>query len=159
MKDRKIKTGKKVSLSRSDTSLLMMPNHANHFGKVHGGVLLQYMDQLAYICAAKHAGGPCVTVSVDRVDFIAPIEVGDVVTLQGNVNYVGRSSMEIGIRVTASKPEKGVEKHTNTCYITMVALGKDGRPTEVPRLIPETDEDRARMKRAEKRVQERKKRL
>ncbi len=152
----KIKS-RKVSYSRSETSMLMMPNHANHFGKVHGGVMLQYIDQLAYICAAKHAGGPCVTVSVDRVDFIAPIEVGDVVTLQGAVNYVGTSSMEIGIRVTASNPQKGDIRHTNTSYVTMVGLDKNGKPIEVPGLVPDNDEDRERMKRAEKRATERRK--
>lgn len=147
---------KKVSRSRSETSLLMMPNHANIFGKVHGGVILQYMDQLAYICAAKHAGGPCVTVSVDQVDFHEPINVGDVVTLRGSVNYTGRTSMEIGIKVTARNPMKDDIRHTNTSYITMVALDEEGNPAVLPELLPETDEDRRRNTEARERYRLRK---
>jgi len=130
--------GKTVKASQTTITELMIPSFANFGGKVHGGILLSLMDKVAYVTASKHSGGYCVTVSVDGVEFKEPVEVGDLVSLAASVNFVGNSSMIIGIRVTSLKPNTGVEKHTNSCYFTMVAKDEHGKPTPVPPLILET---------------------
>jgi acyl-CoA hydrolase len=127
--------GKKVSASKTTITELMIPSYANFGGKVHGGILLSLMDKVAYVTASKHSGAYCVTVSVDGVEFKEPVEVGDLISLKASVNYVGNSSMIIGIRVTSLKPKTGIEKHTNSCYFTMVAKDDHGNPTPVPPLI------------------------
>jgi uncharacterized protein (TIGR00369 family) len=99
----------------------MIPAYANFGGRVHGGTLLSLMDKVAYACAAKHAGQYCVTVSVDGVNFRQPVEVGELVSLMGSVNYVGRTSLVVGIKVIAENVKTGSVKHTNTSYFTMVA--------------------------------------
>lgn len=129
--------GKTVQSSQTTITELMIPSFANFGGKVHGGILLSLMDKVAYVTASKHSGDYCVTVSVDGVEFKEPVEVGDLVSLSASVNYVGNSSMIIGIRVTSLKPKTGVEKHTNSCYFTMVAKDENGKPTPVPPLILE----------------------
>jgi uncharacterized protein (TIGR00369 family) len=123
--------------SDSDTTIteLMIPSYANFGGKIHGGQLLSLMDKAAYACAAKHAGTYCVTVAVEGVHFLAPVDVGDLVSLQARVNYTGRTSMVVGIRVTAENVRKGVVKHTNTSYFTMVAKDDDGALVRVPGLL------------------------
>lgn len=130
--------GKTVKASQTTITELMIPSFANFGGKVHGGILLSLMDKVAYVTASKHSGDYCVTVSVDGVEFKEPVEVGDLVSLAASVNFVGNSSMIIGIRVTSLKPKTGVEKHTNSCYFTMVAKDEHGKPTPVPPLILET---------------------
>jgi len=130
-----------VSRSLTTMSELMIPAYANFGGKIHGGTLLSMMDKVAYACASKHAGMYCVTVSVDNVDFRAAVEVGDLVTMRGSVNYVGRTSLMVGIRVEAESISTGEVRHTNTSYFTMVAKGEDGRPTQVPELLLETREE------------------
>jgi uncharacterized protein (TIGR00369 family) len=130
---------------------LMIPAFANFGGKIHGGILLSMMDKAAYACAAKHAGGYCVTVSVENVDFKEPISVGELVSIHASVNYVGRTSLVIGMRVTAENVETGLIKHTNTSYFTMVAKDKNGEPTPVPPLLLETKEDARRFLEALKR--------
>lgn len=130
-----------VSYSRATITELMVPSYANFGGKIHGGILLSLMDKAAYVCAAKHAGGYCVTVSIDNTEFREPVEVGELVSLYASVNYVGRTSLVVGIRVTAENVETGVVHHTNTSYFTMVHKGKDGKPGEVPPLLLETRED------------------
>lgn len=130
-----------VSYSRVTITELMVPASANFGGKVHGGVLLSLMDKVAYACAAKHSGGYCVTAAVDKVEFLQPIQVGELVSMAASVNYVGRTSLVVGIRVTAENVETGLVKHTNTSYFTMVAKGPDGQPREVPPLLLETKED------------------
>lgn len=132
---------KPVRASQTTITELMIPAYANFGGKIHGGILLSLMDKVAYACAAKHAGGYCVTVSVDKVDFLQPVEVGELLSLHGSVNYVGHSSMIVGIRVEAQNVEIGVTKHTNSSYFTMVAKGADNKPSEVPMLILESDEE------------------
>ncbi|QIL76472.1 MULTISPECIES: acyl-CoA thioesterase [Hymenobacter] len=122
----------------------MIPSYANLGGKIHGGILLSLMDKVAYAAAAKHAGTYCVTVSVDGVNFLQPVEVGELVSLLASVNYVGRTSLVIGIKVIAEDVRTGVVKHTNTCYFTMVAKDDNGRPTPVPGLILETPDDTRR---------------
>ncbi|MBA2564945.1 MAG: acyl-CoA thioesterase [Gemmatimonadetes bacterium] len=126
---------------------LMVPQWVNLHGTVHGGYILMLADQIAYVVASRHAGRPTVTASFDEVDFRSPIEVGDIVTLHARVNYVGRTSMEIGVRVEAEDLVTREVRHTNSCYITMVAID-EGRPARVPQLLLETDEERARHERA-----------
>ncbi len=125
-----------VSDSQVILKELMVPSYANFGGKVHGGVILSLMDKIAYTCAASHAKSYCVTASVDSVNFLNPVEVGELLTLYASVNYVGRSSMEVGIRVESEDFHAGVCKHTNTSYFSMVALNENSRkPTAVPGLI------------------------
>jgi uncharacterized protein (TIGR00369 family) len=129
-----------VRFSQTTITELMIPSYANFGGKIHGGILLSLMDKVAYACASKHAGAYCVTVSVDKVEFLQPVEVGELVSMHASVNYVGRTSMIVGIRVEAQNVKSGVIKHTNSCYFTMVAKGEDEKPTTVPALILENRE-------------------
>lgn len=129
-----------VKSSQITLKELMVPNYANFGGKVHGGIILSLMDKIAYTCAVSHARCYCVTASVDRVDFLNPVEVGELVTLYASINYVGRSSMEVGIKVFSEDFREGVVKHTNTSYFTMVAVDEITRqPVPVPGLILEDD--------------------
>jgi acyl-CoA hydrolase len=132
---------KPVSLSQTTITELMIPSYANFGGKIHGGILLSMMDKVAYACASKHASTYCVTVSVDKVEFLQPVEVGELVSLHASVNYVGKTSMIIGIRVEAQNVKIGTIKHTNSCYFTMVAKGDDDKPAMVPELILQTHEE------------------
>lgn len=127
----------------SETTIteLMIPSYANFGGKIHGGILLSLMDKVAYACSSKHAGTYCVTVSVDTVDFLQPVEVGDLVSLKARVNYVGNTSLVVGIKVIAENVKQGMVKHTNTSYFTMVAKGDDEKPMQVPKLILETKDE------------------
>ncbi|WP_354581126.1 acyl-CoA thioesterase [Hymenobacter sp. UYP22] len=129
----------------------MIPSYANFGGKIHGGILLSLMDKVAYAAASKHAGTYCVTVSVDGVNFLQPVEVGELVSLLASVNYVGRTSLLVGIKVIAEDVRSGTVKHTNTCYFTMVAKDDDGKPTPVPGLELESVEDTRRFVEAIKR--------
>lgn len=131
---------KAVIFSQTTITELMIPAYANFGGKIHGGILLSLMDKVAYACASKHAGTYCVTVSVDKVEFLQPVEVGELVAMHASVNYVGRTSLIVGIRVEAQNVKTGMVKHTNSSYFTMVAKGDDDRPTEVPLLVLETRE-------------------
>ncbi|MEM1142071.1 MAG: acyl-CoA thioesterase [Pseudomonadota bacterium] len=119
----------------------MIPAYANFGGKIHGGTLLSLMDKVAYVCASKHAGNYCVTVSVDNVNFLQPAEVGDLVSMNASVNYVGSTSLVVGIRVIAENVQNGTSKHTNTSYFTMVAKDPEGRKASVPPLILESPEE------------------
>lgn len=132
---------KTVRFSQTTITELMIPSYANFGGKIHGGILLSLMDKVAYACASRHAGSYCVTVSVDGVDFLQPVDVGDLVSLKASVNYVGRTSLVVGIRVTAENVQRAAVKHTNTSYFTMVARDQDGRPVIVPPLILSTEDD------------------
>ena len=132
---------KPVSASRTTITELMIPSYANFGGKIHGGILLSLMDKVAYACSSKHSGAYCVTVSVDNVDFMKPVEVGELVSMKASVNYVGNSSLVVGIKVTAENVKLGFVKHTNTSYFTMVAKGDDEKPVKVPPLILESKED------------------
>ena len=130
-----------VNESKVTITELMIPSYANFGGKIHGGILLSLMDKAAYASATKHSGAYCVTVSVDNVNFRQPVDVGDLVSLKASVNYVGRSSMVVGIRVEAENVKEGIVKHTNTSYFTMVAKDEDGNLMEVPKLKLETEEE------------------
>ncbi|GEC77844.1 acyl-CoA thioesterase [Flavobacterium aquatile] len=126
---------KTVNSSRVTISQLMLPSYTNFSGKIHGGYLLSLLDQIAFACASKYSGNYCVTASVDTVNFLAPIEVGELVTLKASVNYVGNSSMIVGIRVEAENIQTGKVKHCNSSYFTMVAKDENGKNTKVPGLI------------------------
>ncbi|MFK7001136.1 acyl-CoA thioesterase [Flavobacterium oreochromis] len=134
-------TFKTVNDSRIVISELMLPSHTNFSGKIHGGYILSLLDQIAFACASKFSGHYCVTASVDTVDFLAPIEVGELVTMKASVNYVGRTSMIVGIRVEAENIQTGIVKHCNSSYFTMVAKDKNGTTTPVPGLILNDFED------------------
>ena len=129
----------------------MIPAYANFGGKIHGGILLSLMDKVAYVCAAKHAGNYCVTASIDSVDFLEPVEVGELLSLKASVNYVGTSSLVVGIRVTAENVKTQLVKHTNTSYFTMVAMDECHKPAAVPGLILETKDEIRRFAEALKR--------
>jgi acyl-CoA hydrolase len=119
----------------------MMPQHANNLGHVFGGVVLAMMDTAAAVAAIRHARMTCVTASIDRVDFREPIHLGDLVVMKASVNYVGRSSMEVGVRVETEDLLSGRRRHTNSCYLTFVAVDRNGRPVEVAGLVPESEEE------------------
>jgi uncharacterized protein (TIGR00369 family) len=126
---------KTVASSKITISQLMLPSHTNFSGKIHGGYLLSLLDQVAFACASKFSGNYCVTASVDTVNFLNPIEVGELVTLKASVNYVGKTSMIIGIRVESENIQTGEKKHCNSSYFTMVAKDSNGIKIQVPKLI------------------------
>ena len=137
--------------SEAVISELMMPQHANIMGNVFGGVLLSLVDRVAAVAAIRHARRPCVTVSVDKVNFREAIRVGELVTALARVNYTGRTSMEIGVKVIAENVLTGERRHTNSCYLTYVALDDAGQPMEVPPIVPETPDEKRRYDRAAQR--------
>lgn len=120
-------------------SVLMTPDMANFSGHVHGGALLKLLDQVAYSCAVKYCKQYVVTAALDQVFFKQQVNVGELVTFYANVNYVGFSSMEVGVKVIAENLRTEGKRHTTSCYFTMVAMDDNGKPTKVPRLILETD--------------------
>jgi len=128
---------KPVSFSATVITELMIPSYSNFGGKIHGGILLSLMDKVAYVCAAKHAGNYCVTASIDTVDFLEPVEVGDLVSLMASVNYVGKTSLVVGIKVISENIKTNTIYHTNTSYFTMVARDENNNPVQVPGLILE----------------------
>ena len=130
---------------------LMMPQHANVMGNVFGGVILSLVDRVAAVCAIRHSSRPCVTVSVDKVDFKEPIHVSELITAYARVNYAGRTSMEVGVKIIAENVLSGDKRHTNSCYITYVALDEQGVPTEIPPILPETADEKRRYDRAAQR--------
>jgi acyl-CoA hydrolase len=146
---------KGVSESQHESSELMMPQDANNLGHVFGGKMLAMMDKVAAIAAFRHARANVVTVSIDRVDFKEPIHVGDLVVMKASVNFVGRTSMEVGVRVEAEDLISGRRRHTNSCYLTFVAVDRNGRPIEVPALRPEKPEEIRRHHAAEERKRRR----
>lgn len=127
---------------------LMLPSHSNFSGKIHGGHILNLMDQIAFACASKHSNQYCVTASVNRVDFLNPIEVGELVTLKASVNYTGRTSMVIGLRVESEHIKSGKVKHCNSSYFTMVAKDENGKNVPVPGLILDTEQSVRRFARS-----------
>ncbi len=147
---------KPVSSSKVSISELMLPSHTNFSGKIHGGYILQLLDQIAFASASKFSGNYCVTASVDTVNFLKPIEVGELVTMKASVNYVGRSSMIIGIRVEAENIQTGAIKHCNSSYFTMVAKDKEGKSVQVPGLILSNLEEVRRFRKAIKHIEVRK---
>jgi acyl-CoA hydrolase len=138
---------------RLSMTILMTPDMSNFAGNVHGGILLKYLDQVAYTCATRYARTYAVTLSVDQVVFREPIHVGELVTFDASVNRTDRTSMEVGVRVTTQDLVHQTVRHTNSCYFTMVAIGPDGRPVPVPPWEPRTAEERRRYLAAERRSQ------
>lgn len=134
---------------RLEMTELMTPDMANFSGKVHGGALLNLLDRVAFSLASRYSGRYAVTISVDQVTFKEPINVGELVTFRASVNYAGRTSMEIGIRVEAENIRTGVVRHTNSCYFTMVAVDNSGNPTEIPGLRILSNVDSRRFQAAE----------
>ena len=132
-------------------SVLMTPDMANFSGNVHGGTILKLLDQVAYACASRYSGSYVVTLSVDKVTFKEPIYVGELVTFMACVNHVGRTSMEIGIRVEAQDIRKRSIRHTNSCYFTMVAVDESGKPQQVPALKLDNELKLCRFEAAEQR--------
>lgn len=135
---------KSVEESRIEIAELMLPSHANFGGKIHGGYILSLMDRIAFACASKHSRSYCVTASVNKVDFRNPIEVGELVTLKASINYVGKSSMVVGIRVESENIRTGKTKHCNSSYFIMVAVDELGKTVLVPGLTLKTKMDAKR---------------
>ena len=129
-------------------TVLMTPDTANFSGNVHGGTILKLLDQVAYACASRYAGRYVVTMSVDQVSFRQPIHVGELVTFLASVNFAGRSSMEVGIKVIAEDIRSQAVRHVNSCFFTMVALDDDRKPAAVPALTPSTPEQERRFEEA-----------
>lgn len=149
---------KKAEDSQVTISELMLPAHSNFSGKIHGGYILNLMDQIAFACASKHSRNYCVTASVNKVDFINPIEVGEIAKLKASVNYTGGSSMVVGVRVESEHIQRGSVKHCNSSYFTMVAIGEDGKPCKVPGLLLDSETSIRRFARSIKRQEAVKKR-
>jgi uncharacterized protein (TIGR00369 family) len=147
--------GKTVNHSRAIMSLPMKPPDANTAGNVHGGVIMQRIDEVGTIVAMRHSQSIVVTASVDRIDFIEPIFIGEVVTFKASLNLVGRTSMEVGVRVESENLIAGTTRHNASAFLTYVALDKIGKPREVPPLILETDNDRRRNLEAQERRESR----
>jgi len=139
-----MKTNSKGEKSLTIT-MLMTPEKANFSGKnVHGGEILKMLDHVAYACSARYTGNYAVTLSVDMVLFKNPIHIGSLVTFHASVNYTGRTSMEIGIKVISEDIKDHTLKNTNVCYFTMVSVDDDGNPTPVPKLHPKTEDEKRR---------------
>ena len=135
---------KPVEASKVTFTELMLPSHTNFSGKIHGGFILSLMDQIAFASASKFSGYYCVTASVDTVNFLNPIEIGELVTLKASVNFVGNSSMIVGIRVESENIRTGECKHCNFSYFTMVAKDNEGKTIKVPGLIVSNKEEMRR---------------
>ena len=130
---------------------LVLPNDTNVLGNVHGGRVMCLMDICAAMSAYKHARQPVVTASVDRLDFLAPAKKGDILILKSSVNYAHKTSMEIGVRIDAESPFTGEVRHTATAYLTFVAIDDKNKPTKIPKIIPETEDEKRRYQRAKNR--------
>ncbi|MCG3209450.1 MAG: hypothetical protein FOGNACKC_03076 [Anaerolineae bacterium] len=146
---------KRVADSQITVNQLMMPAHANHLGFVHGGVIMKLADETAALCAMRHAQQQVVTRAVDSMTFHSPVQVGNLLTLHASLNWVGRTSLEVGVRVVAENPLTGEQTHTNTAFFVYVAMDSSGQPVEVPALVLETDEERRRWAEAELRRERR----
>ena len=143
--------GKTVAQSRTIYSKGMLPSDANPFGNVHGGEVMKFIDSCAGTAATRHARGRVVTARIDELSFLAPVYVGDLLTAMASVNEVGESSMEVGVRVDSENTLTGEVKHVASAYLVFVAIDDEGRPTRIPPLIAETDEERRRMAQAKQR--------
>lgn len=151
---------KSVSASEVIMTQLVLPSHTNSLGSVFGGTVMSWIDIAAAICAQRHSNKEVVTASIDKLDFVAPVYKGWVVNLKARVNFVSKTSMEIGVRVDAENPKTGETFHTASAYLTFVALGSNGKPTAIPELLLENEEDQRRFaeakSRREVRIKERK---
>lgn len=150
-----MRPSKPVRESKSIISTQMLPSDANPMGNVHGGTILKQVDTAAGVTALRHARMNTVTASIDRMDFYNPVYVGNLLTLKASVNFVGKTSMEIGVRIEAENLTSGKITHTGSCYLTYVAIDENGTPSEVPEIIPETVEEKRRWEAGKKRRDER----
>jgi uncharacterized protein (TIGR00369 family) len=148
-------TPKPISASRVILSQLMHPEHANLLGNVHGGWIMKLVDEAGALTCMRHAQRKVVTVTIDSMDFRQPIRIGDLVILNAEVAYTGRTSMEATVEVHAENPITGIQTHTNTAFLVYVALDDSGRPTPVPPLLAETEEEKQKMEQAQERQQRR----
>jgi len=137
-----------IEASQLVMTQLMLPSYSNFRGFIHGGYVLNLMDQVAFACASKHSGYYCVTASVNKVDFLNPIEVGNLLTLKASVNYTGHTSMVVGLRVESENIKSGIIKHCSSSYFTMVAKDDDGKSVLVPGLILDSEESIRRFTRS-----------
>lgn len=135
-------TPRPMHASRSTMTELMMPNMANNLGNVFGGVILSLLDRVAAVAAIRHSRGACVTVHIDQVEFREPIHLGELVIARACVVFVGRTSLDVGVRVEAEDMRTGERRHTNSCYLTFVAIDDNGKPRPVVPIAPETDAER-----------------
>ena len=142
---------KRPSESALTTARAMMPTDANILGNVFGGAIMRYMDEIAGIVAWRHAGRNCVTASIDRMNFYAPVYVGDLLIMKASVNYVGTTSMEVGVRIESQDVSTRRTTHTGSCHLTFVALDEKGRPTRIPKVIPVTRDEKRRYREAQER--------
>jgi len=139
---------KSMSASQISIAQLMLPEHANNLGNVHGGWIMKLVDEAGALACMRHAQRRVVTVAIDQMVFRQPIRIGDLVSLKAEVTYTGRTSMEAEVQVTAEDPITGECTHTNTAYLVYVALDRNGKPAPVPALVAETDEEKQRMQQA-----------
>jgi len=150
-----MKNAKRVSESETVLSEVMMPVNANHYGSVHGGTILRLVDEAAFAVATKHARKNVVLASMDHIIFKHPVNIGDMLTIKGRLCYAGRSSMEVEVEIESEKLKEGTVLPVGSAYLTMVALDEEGKPTDVPALILETDEEKLKSKQALARRKER----
>ena len=143
--------GKQIKESSVIMAQMMIPQDANPAGNIHGGVVVKILDEAAGVVAARHSRRNVVTASIDRMDFLHPIFVGDLLFFKASLNFVGRTSMEIGVRVEAENLRTGEVRHAASAYLTYVSLDKQGHPTEVPPLLVETEEQQRRHREAKAR--------
>lgn len=138
-------------VSHVEMTQVVLPGDANPYGHLFGGRLAQWIDMCAGVAAHRHAAGNVVTANIDDLHFLAPVHIGDIVVLRAAVNFTGRTSMEVGVKVVAEKPGESTQRHTATAYLTFVAIDARGRPRAVPPLKPETEEERCRLVDAQRR--------
>ncbi len=146
---------KSPSVSKAEMTIRMFPSDANPSGNVFGGQILKHIDLIAGLVAQRHAQTNCVTASIDRVNFLKPVFVGDALVLHARLNYVHRSSMEIEIKVAAENLMKGTSTLTGTAFVTVIALDKEGKPTQVPKLLLESEEDKKKFADGKARMEKR----
>ncbi len=146
---KRIKTPKE---SRVESRYIVMPQHANDIGIAFGGTIMSWIDSVAAMAAQKHCESEVVTASIDQISFLAPIRIGDHVVLRASANYVGHTSMEVGVQVTRENPYTGESVRATTAYLTMVGLNKKKRPAPIPQLMPETPDEIRRWENAKLRV-------
>jgi len=148
------KEAKKASESAVEMRYLVMPNHTNPQNTIFGGVVMSWIDMAAAMVAERHSNRPVVTVHVDDISFKAPIRIGDHVLIKASLNFVGKSSMLVGVKVVAENPFTGISRHTTTAYLAFVALDDVGRPIAVRSVIPESDEEIRRFQEGKNRIEE-----
>jgi acyl-CoA hydrolase len=141
----------KVCDSCVEMTEIVMPGDTNSLGTIFGGKIMQWMDIAAAICGFRHCRTAVVTASVDSLSFLAPVRIGDIVSLRASVNFTANTSMEIGVRVEAEEPMTGFKKHASSAYFTFVSVSKDGKPMPIKQVQPETEDDKRRFDQGKKR--------